>query len=334
MAENDNQRRYPRIDAAVTARLSGGRRSLALQTVNVSRNGVFVRTEQPLPERHLIKLCFQIPGGRTIDVVGMVARSSASGDGHPLGVGMGINFFAMSKDDRRDWDRFCLELERKPHYRASLERDEEQARETAQAGLLPSEPDAPAAPSTPGVSPASVLTSAPATGQGGLVNSAELAPGFSAPLEGLEELDDLDVEVEASEEVEVPLVPSVPSWGETDDDLDVTFISDDIEITVLVDEYETSVDDPGARISDEVSLDPNSPHTHTALGRVLLEQLEDPDSAVKALQRALECDPDYLEAHQLLRLAYALLGQSEKAMEHLRIARRLEHIVPDEAGRF
>jgi Tfp pilus assembly protein PilF len=56
----------------------------------------------------------------------------------------------------------------------------------------------------------------------------------------------------------------------------------------------------------------------------LLEQMEDAAAAVQALQRALECDPDYLEAHLLLRLAYALLGQRERALEHLRIARTLQ----------
>jgi tetratricopeptide (TPR) repeat protein len=221
---------------------------------------------------------------------------------------MGVNFFVMSKEDRREWDRFCLELERKPHYREHVER----------TGVGPAPVRREAAPET--VSPPQATAASPSA-MALASDDDSLSLGTGPRLEdlsGLEELEDLD----ADDEVEVPLVAAAPA--DDLDDLDVTFVADDIEVTVLYDELDDPEAEAGVRISDEVSLDPGSPHTHTALGRVLLEQMEDAGAAVEALQRALECDPDYLEAHLLLRLAYALLGQRERALEHLRIARRLQ----------
>jgi len=100
--EKRKDRRYP---FRVKALLVSGRNEIVAQTEDVSFKGVFVRTDAPLPERHLLRLTFTLPPeGDTLQVTGMVARSVPGRGGKPPGAG--IQFYGASAEVLERWNRF------------------------------------------------------------------------------------------------------------------------------------------------------------------------------------------------------------------------------------
>ncbi len=82
-----------------------GRTEVVAQTQDVSFKGIFVRTDTPLPERHLLRLRFTLPPkGDTLTLTGMVARSVPGGHGTPPGVG--VQFYGASGADLDRWNEF------------------------------------------------------------------------------------------------------------------------------------------------------------------------------------------------------------------------------------
>lgn len=70
-----------------------------MTTLDVSRRGVFVRTDEPLDERRIAQLRISMPSGKEVDAMGHVRRAVREDrDGIS---GMGIEFFVMSKEDRK-----------------------------------------------------------------------------------------------------------------------------------------------------------------------------------------------------------------------------------------
>lgn len=89
-----------------------------MSTVDVSRRGVFLRTDEPLDERRIAQLRISMPSGKELDAMGHVRRVvREESDG--LG-GMGIEFFVMSKEAEDEWDRFVLEQSRRPSSAATV----------------------------------------------------------------------------------------------------------------------------------------------------------------------------------------------------------------------
>ena len=70
-------------------------------------------------------------------------------------------------------------------------------------------------------------------------------------------------------------------------------------------------------------IDGESPRAFTELGILLLIDKQDAKAAVEKFQQALRLDPLYGRAHEQLPFAYALLGETEKAFSHARLARKL-----------
>jgi Tfp pilus assembly protein PilZ len=85
--------------------LGSGRTEIVTQTKDVSFKGVFVRSDTPLAERHLLRLRFTLPPeGDELEITGMVARGVPTrGSSSP---GVGIQFFAASAGTRERWNRF------------------------------------------------------------------------------------------------------------------------------------------------------------------------------------------------------------------------------------
>ncbi|MCB9739293.1 MAG: PilZ domain-containing protein [Deltaproteobacteria bacterium] len=89
-----------------------------MSTVDVSRRGVFLRTDEPLDERRIAQLRISMPSGKELDAMGhvrRVVREETDGLG-----GMGIEFFVMSKEAEDEWDRFVLEQSRRPSSAATV----------------------------------------------------------------------------------------------------------------------------------------------------------------------------------------------------------------------
>lgn len=101
------RRRFPRYDVEVKAILRKKGGDVHLLTVDVSRHGAFLRTETPAPVRQLVQVRFRLPDGE-IDAMCMVARWL--GADTPRGPGMGVDFFALSKDAKNLWERFIGDL--------------------------------------------------------------------------------------------------------------------------------------------------------------------------------------------------------------------------------
>ncbi len=78
------------------------------RTVDVSRRGVFLRTDEPSPLHRLLQMRIELPGEDALDVMGRVRRSVATREESPIGPGMGIEFFVMSEPQQDAWDRFVL----------------------------------------------------------------------------------------------------------------------------------------------------------------------------------------------------------------------------------
>ena len=73
-----------------------------VEMLDASYRGLFIRTDEPPPERQLIKLHVALPS-RTIVLHAVVVRLVMD----PLGrTGVGLRFFALNGQDRTDWESF------------------------------------------------------------------------------------------------------------------------------------------------------------------------------------------------------------------------------------
>ena len=102
------RRRFPRYDIEMPAILRKKVGDLHLVTADVSRHGAFLRTDQPAPVRQLVQVRFHLPEHGAIDAMCMVARWLRPEDAR--GPGMGLDFFALSKDAKAAWERFVADL--------------------------------------------------------------------------------------------------------------------------------------------------------------------------------------------------------------------------------
>ncbi len=101
-----SNRRFERYAAALP--VASKRRSTQdlYLTADVSRHGAFVCTQAPRAPRELIQATFTLPDGATVEAMCMVARVYPVADPGPLGPGMGLDFFALGKEDKDRWDAF------------------------------------------------------------------------------------------------------------------------------------------------------------------------------------------------------------------------------------
>jgi Tfp pilus assembly protein PilZ len=99
-----DKRRFPRFDVSIPVILRRKAGDVTVRSVDVSRHGAFIRLDPPLPLRQLVQLRFRVPDYGDVDAMCMVARSL--GRDHPRGPGIGVDFFALSKDAKNTWERF------------------------------------------------------------------------------------------------------------------------------------------------------------------------------------------------------------------------------------
>ncbi len=91
-------RRSQRRIARVAVDISDGRNRLSAYTRDVSRHGIFLCTDVELRERFLVQLVLHVPKG-PLSTTGFVVRGER-------GVGVGIQFFALSAAAKLQWDHF------------------------------------------------------------------------------------------------------------------------------------------------------------------------------------------------------------------------------------
>lgn len=101
------KRRSPRHLIELPVEVIEGQRSRTVQTVDVSRHGLFLATDNPPRERYLVQLSIKLPTG-TLPATAFVSRTVGPGGKRPAGVG--VQFFALSAASKERWDTFVYDL--------------------------------------------------------------------------------------------------------------------------------------------------------------------------------------------------------------------------------
>jgi len=107
----ENLRREARIEARIPVTIIKGRKTLALETSDVSFKGIFLMTQEPPALRSLVRLRVALPAGSTrreIEVHAMAIHVIAPRDDHQGGVG--LQFWGLAGPDRQAWDDFIRTL--------------------------------------------------------------------------------------------------------------------------------------------------------------------------------------------------------------------------------
>jgi len=100
----DNTERRRDVRARITVPTVYVRRSGsdAVEMIDASFRGLFLRFEDPPPVRQLVKLRMQLPT-RELDVHAVVVRNVFDALGR---AGVGLRFFALNGQDKTDWESF------------------------------------------------------------------------------------------------------------------------------------------------------------------------------------------------------------------------------------
>lgn len=101
------RRRFPRFDVEIPVFVRRKTGDVMLHTADVSRHGAFLKSDTPYPVRQLIQLRFRLPDHSEIDAMCMVARWLPDS---PRGAGVGVDFFALSKEAKNAWERFIADM--------------------------------------------------------------------------------------------------------------------------------------------------------------------------------------------------------------------------------
>lgn len=113
MASNwDDRRTEPRLDVTVKVDYSAKEMFNSNYVTNLSKGGVFIKTDEPLPIHSEIHLTFRLPESNvTIKATGKVVWTFdiKRGTGHVV-PGMGIRFIDLSPDDRRTIEQYVQNL--------------------------------------------------------------------------------------------------------------------------------------------------------------------------------------------------------------------------------
>jgi hypothetical protein len=107
------RRKFERLPVQLSIEVRSRGLGSVCQTADVSRHGLFLATPTPARERQLLILRIPLPdGGHPIDVMASVARSIPEdlAQERALKAGMGVNFFALTEDNKERWERFLASL--------------------------------------------------------------------------------------------------------------------------------------------------------------------------------------------------------------------------------
>lgn len=341
MSESREPRRQPRHEAAIACTLALGEGALELITADVSRHGAFLRTATPRPERELIHIHFRTPLGG-LDALCVVAESHPPARPSARGPGMGVHFFAISKDAKERWDTFVADLELRsgaallspPAGVAQPKRGASRAFEETPLGRAPDSREHPRQQACFLVRLAdrSRLREFLATdvSQGGMFLRTPV-------LRECGELVEM-VLVHPESQEDFPLRGRVVRVAEHEDPkrrgLGIRFeplTAERLEHLVAFIETgaaalrtnESTGEDRLVELRQRAEAEPCSADAQLAIGVTLLEAGDAP-GAIGALTKALVLAPDRVELHRALEVAYRVLSDEERSRAHARVADALE----------
>ena len=344
------QRRFKRIDVTVPVLVRLKSANIELVTGNISRHGVFMRTDNPLPDRQLVKMRFTIPGSIALEVVGMVARRVLPGSSGPSGPGMGVDFFSIGKDDKKVWDRFCMELERKPELATVMQSSPARTENSFIGRLQEIKKSAPPVSESSAPKQAPVRRRHPRYAATFLIrmrDRGELSSYYCRDISGggtflkttlLKQLGEMlelvliHPETDQEFALAAKVVRVVDGPTETDQGMGLSFEPltaaqrDKLEIFIetgvaFLDGLPELEAETQRALQAAAILESNSARVHFEWGKRLLYDLEDFKTAAAEFERALALDPGYDAVHEHLPLAYAMLGDTMRALDQLRLWR-------------
>lgn len=99
------QRKSPRFSCVLPVDLYTGSKPRRVSSVNVSRHGIFLSTDEVIKERFLVQLLIHLPDG-ALNANAVVSRTVQTAELS----GIGVQFFAQSASSKRRWDEFVFGL--------------------------------------------------------------------------------------------------------------------------------------------------------------------------------------------------------------------------------
>lgn len=108
MSEWEVPRREPRYRFSVPVILHLGRAATELVTDDVSFGGMFLRTDNPPPERGLVKLTVPVPSGSALELMAMVVHVIAPGSDRVPGAG--VQLYGVGGSIRDQWARYVMSM--------------------------------------------------------------------------------------------------------------------------------------------------------------------------------------------------------------------------------
>ena len=104
-----DQRRSQRIRHELVVEIHDRQGARRLHAVDVARHGLFLVTDTPPRERHLVQLTVHLPDGPIRAAASVTRKGTQNLEG-----GVGVQFFALSDEAKQKWDDFIFGLQRGP----------------------------------------------------------------------------------------------------------------------------------------------------------------------------------------------------------------------------
>jgi len=96
------RREEPRVEAEIEVRYRTAQEFLSAYSLNISGGGIFVRTPEPLPLNHPVRLRFMLPGiSHRFEVNGIVVWSNPGSSRSSLPPGMGIKLVDLDPHSKQ-----------------------------------------------------------------------------------------------------------------------------------------------------------------------------------------------------------------------------------------
>jgi hypothetical protein len=355
------QRKFERMDAElpVTVRARGVEQVCTSR--NVSRRGLFLCANHPPPERQLLILRIAVPDGLPpADVMGSVVRAISPEDSARGGVeaGMGIDFFALNAEVRDRWDCYLLALkgeaqgmpaplgpalnQGRPNFLVRLP-TYEQLRQFYQRDVMRGEmflrtpvlrsigEDVDVRLLHPRTGEEFSLLGtirglsmgAPGTPRGMSLDLAPLDPARHRAFQTYLEKSAPGVALAPAPAPEAPPAPCLAD----------PFAASGTVPAPVAPAPPVDPADPNRALRQALANHPDDFDARLHLGCKLAHEAGTAAEAVILLRAVLDEEPQHSLAHSSMALALALLGDSEKASQHLTRARKLGHVLAPDAAR-
>lgn len=109
----EHNRNYTRHPVALKVHVNTAAGWKECLTADISRIGLFIRMNEPThPLGHVLQVRIELPGRRILELMARVRRVLTAPAPPPMAPGLGVEFFAISKELRDEWDKFVAQLKR------------------------------------------------------------------------------------------------------------------------------------------------------------------------------------------------------------------------------